>query len=145
MWSDPTGLGLLTEVTLRSGRQNVKLFGAYWPCPNTAEHSFESTLSSRIKHSPHYTDWRSYFEHMLLDRLHHDQDVDSAWTLGGDFNCSLSKSLAMPEPTTLLEWTHSLGLSSPPSSSNQWETQPTYVHTTGQSRIDHAFFGGKGC
>ena len=82
---------------------------------------------------------------MLLDRLHHDQDVDSAWTIGGDFNCSLSKSLAMPEPTTLLEWTHSLGLSSPPSSSNQWETQPTYVHTTGLSRIDHAFFGGKGC
>ena len=40
---------------------------------------------------------------MLLDRLHHDQASDSAWTLGGDFNCSLSKPLAMPEPTTLAE------------------------------------------
>ena len=29
LWCDPSTLGLLTEVTLRSGQQNVKLFGAY--------------------------------------------------------------------------------------------------------------------
>ena len=120
MWSDPTGLGLLTKITIRSGQQNVKLFGEYWPCANSAEHSFETILSARIQPSPHYTDWRSYFEHMLLDRLHHDQASDSAWTLGGDFNCSLSKPLAMPEPSTLAEWTHSLGLTSPLCPSNHW-------------------------
>jgi hypothetical protein len=88
-WNDPTELGLLTEVTLRSGLQNVKLFGAYWPCSNPAPHSFETTLTNRLPPSTHYSNWREYFEHHLLARLHHDQGVDCAWTLGGDFNCSL--------------------------------------------------------
>jgi hypothetical protein len=72
MWNDPTGLGFLTEITLRSGQQNVKLFGTYWPCANPAEHSFETTLTSQLPRSAHYTDWRSFFEYTLLERLHHD-------------------------------------------------------------------------
>ena len=144
-WSDPSELGCLTEVTLRSGLQNVKLFGAYWPCSNTAPHSFETTLTAKLPPSTHYTDWRSYFEYHLLGRLHHDQGVDCAWTLGGDFNCSLRKRIGMPEPTTLGEWTHLMNLQTPTSPSECWRNAPTYVSTLGQSRIDHTFYGGRGC
>jgi len=58
-WQDPSGLGCLTEVTLRCGMQNVKLYGAYWPCANSAPHSFETTLTSQLPQSTHYSDWRS--------------------------------------------------------------------------------------
>ena len=74
-----------------------------------------------------------------------DYRVDCAWTLDGDFNCSLRKQIGMPEPTTLGEWTHLLNLQTPPSPSECWRTAPTYVSTLGQSRIDHTFYGGKGC
>ena len=144
LWSDPSDLGCLTEVTLRSGAQNVKLYGAYWPCNNPAAHSFETTLTTRIPASTHYSDWRSYFEYNLLARLHHDQGLDCAWTLGGDFNCSLTRTIAIPEPTTLAEWTHLLNFQTPTSTHDDWRAAPTFVSTLGQSRIDHVFYGGRG-
>jgi hypothetical protein len=102
-WSDPSELGCLTEVTLRSGLQNVKLYGAYWPYANTASHSFEITLNAKLPPSAHYSDWRTYFEHQIVDRMLRDQGVDCAWTLGGDFNCTLKRRIHISEPTTLEE------------------------------------------
>ena len=109
-----------------------------------APHLYETTLTVQIPTSTHYSDWRSFFEYHLLGRLHHDQGADCAWTLGGDFNCSLQRKLAMPDPTTLGDWTHLLNLRSPHSSDN-WRQASTYVSTLGVSRIDHVFYGGKGC
>jgi hypothetical protein len=144
-WQDPTELGCLTEVTLRSGLQNVKLYGAYWPCANPAPHSYETTLTTRMPQSTHYSDWQSFFEYQLLGRLHRDQGADCAWTLGGDFNCSIRRKLTMTETTTLGEWTHLLNLRTPQDASDDWRQAPTYVSTLGLSRIDHVFYGGKGC
>ena len=145
LWCDPTGLGFLTEVTLRSGLQDVKLYGTYWPCPNSADHSFQTVLSSRIPPSPHYTDWISFFESTLLARLHHGHGIDGVWTLGGDFNIPLNKMLATADPATLGEWSFLHGLTSPSSTTPNWSSAPTFVSTQGQSRIDHVFYGGQGC
>ena len=51
----------------------------------------------------------------------------------------------MPEPTTLAEWTHLLNFQNPTSPHDDWRAAPTFVCTLGQSRIDHAFYGGRGC
>jgi len=143
-WTDETDMGLLTEVTLRSGAQNVKLYGTYWPCANEAQHSYESTLTRKLPTSPNYTDWRSYLEYHLLQRLTHGEGHDCAWSLGGDFNCTLTKTLQFPEPTTLAEWAHLIGLNTPPSS-REWSNSPTFIGAQGQSRIDHVFSGGRAC
>ena len=144
-WQDPSELGCLTEVTLRSGLQNVKLYGAYWPCTNPAQHSFETTLTAKMPPSTHYSDWRSFFEYHMMARLHRDQGSDCAWTLGGDFNHSIKQKVMMPEPMTLEEWARVLNFRCPSDPEGHWRQSPTYVSTLGLSRIDHAFYGGKGC
>ena len=111
-------MGLLTEITLRSGPQNVKLFGTYWPCANDADHSFETVLTTKLPPSANYTDWRSYFEYHILQRTTHGDGHDCAWTLGGDFNCTLNKVIPLPEPASLADWTHLIGFRSPPAHPN---------------------------
>jgi len=51
----------------------------------------------------------------------------------------------MPEPTTLGEWAHLLNLRTSQDTTDCWRQAPTYVSTLGLSRIDHVFYGGKGC
>ena len=59
-------------------------------------------------------------------------------TLGGDFNVGLYNTIHLNQPTSLFEWSASLGLTHP--QNPHWETTPTYLGGQDTSRIDHAFY-----
>ena len=65
-WHDPTNLGLLSEITLYSGTQPLKLFGTYWPYHNDSTHSLETAVKKKLIITEHIRNWKTYLESQLL-------------------------------------------------------------------------------
>jgi hypothetical protein len=56
VWHDPTHLGLLSEVSLLSGTQQIKLYGTYWPYHNDSKHSLETAVKKKLILTEHIQD-----------------------------------------------------------------------------------------